>query len=198
MSGRQHPLPPSVYRRRRLTVFGGFLVLVAVVVLIIVRPGFGGSAQQDVEAEETVEEVVVPPPACTSSQIKLTAQTDALRYNPGEIPQMWLTVENVGFQECEIEVGPASQEYLITSGPRSNPDRIWSSKDCQRGGVPMTITLAPGDSRSTEAIAWDRTRSGATTCDEARPIQPGGGASYHLQVLLGDFQSAETRQFILN
>jgi hypothetical protein len=194
MSGRQHPLPPSVYRRRRLTVFGGLLAVVAVVVLIIVRPGFGETAPQEVEAEETVEEVVVRPPACTASQIKLTAQTDALRYNPGEIPQMWLTVENVGFAECEIEVGAASQEYVITSGP----DQIWSSKDCQRGGVPMSITLAPGDSRSTEAIPWDRTRSSTTTCDEARPIMPGGGASYHLRVFLGDFQSAETRQFILN
>jgi hypothetical protein len=195
MSGYQPPLSPTVYRRRRLAVLGGLLALVVVIVLIIVRPGFGENAQPDVDEEETVEvEVAPPPPPCTSSQIKLTAETDALRYNPGEIPQLWLTVENVGFAECEIDVSPTTQEYRITSGA----DQIWSSKDCQKGGVPMTITLQPGESRSTESIAWDRTRSSATTCDEARPIMPGGGASYHLRVFLGDFQSDETRQFILN
>lgn len=194
MSGRQHPLPPSVYRRRRLAVFGGLLAIIVVVVLIIVRPGFGESTQQEVEAEETAEEVSLPAPTCTSSQIAVTAQTDALRYNMGEIPQMWLTVENVGFAECEIEVGTLSQEYLIMSGS----DRIWSSKDCQVGGVPNPITLAPGESRSTTAIPWDRTRSSETTCDGARPMQPAGGASYHLRVFLGDFQSEETRQFMLN
>jgi len=194
MSGRQHPLPPSVYRRRRLAVFGGLLAVIVVVVLIIVRPGFGESTQQEVEAEETAEEVIVPVPTCTPSQIALTAQTDALRYNMGEIPQMWLTVENVGFAECEIEVGTLSQEYLIMSGS----DRIWSSKDCQVGGVPNPITLAPGESRSTTAIPWDRTRSATTTCDQARSVMPGGGATYRLSVILGDFTSEEDRPFILN
>ena len=176
-------------------MLGGLLALVVVIVLIIVRPGFGENAQPEVEEEEIIEvEEAAPPPPCTSSQIKLTAQTDALRYNPGEIPQLWLTVENVGFAECEIDVSTNKQEYRITSGN----DRIWSSADCQQGGVPMTITLQPGESRSTESIAWDRTRSSETTCDEARPIMPGGGASYHLRVFLGDFQSEETRQFILN
>jgi hypothetical protein len=194
MSGYQRPLSPSVYRRRRLVVLGGLLALVAVIVLIIVRPGFGENAQPEVDDEDIVEEVAAPPPPCTSSQITLTAQTDALRYNPGEIPQLWLTVENVGFAECEIDVSTTKQEYRITSGS----DQIWSSKDCQKGGVPMTIVLQPGEARSTESIAWDRTRSSITTCDEARPIMPGGGASYHLRVFLGEFESAETRQFILN
>lgn len=193
MSGYQQPLSPSVYRRRRLAVLGGLLALVVVVVLILVRPGFG-ETPAPVAEEETVDEVAPPTPSCAASQIELTAQTDGLRYNPGEVPQMWLSVENVGFVECEVEVGPASQEYVITSGD----DRIWSSKDCQSGGVPMSITLLPGETRSTEAIAWDRTRSSGTTCDEARPIMPGGGSSYHLRVFLGDFLSEDTRQFILN
>jgi hypothetical protein len=195
MSGYQQPLPPSVYRRRRLAVLGGLLALIVVIVLIIVRPGFGENAQPEVTEEDIVEvEVAAPPPPCTSSQIQLTAETDALRYNPGEIPQLWLTVENVGFGECEIDVSTDKQQYQISSGD----DRIWSSADCQEGGIPMTITLQPGESRSTESIAWDRTRSSTTTCDEARPIMPGGGASYHLRVFLGEFQSEETRQFILN
>ena len=194
MPGYQKPLPPSVYRRRRLAVLGGLLAVIVVIVLIIVRPGFGEQAPPDVDEEETTQEVTEVVPDCTTSQVKLTANTNESRYNPGEIPQLWLTVENIGFAECSIEVGTNVQEYRITSGS----DRIWSSKDCQRGGVPLTITLQPGESRSTEAIPWDRTRSSETTCDDARPIMPGGGATYQLQVFLGDFASEENRRFILN
>lgn len=193
MSGYSRPLPPSVYRRRRLAVFGGLLVVITVIVLLIVRPGFGESGGPTTEDQVAVDETA-PPPPCTATQILLTAQTDAVRYNPGEIPQLWLTVENVSMADCEIEVGTLSQEYLITSGD----DRIWSSKDCQRDGVPMKIVLKAGESRSTQAIPWDRTRSSESTCDGARPVMPGGGASYKLQVSLGQFTSPETRQFILN
>ena len=194
MAGVQRPLPRSVYRRRRLAVLGGLLAVIVVVVLIIVRPGFGEPAPQEVDEADPTPEVTEVVPACEPGQIQLTANTNEVRYNPGEIPQLWLTVENIGFVECSLEVGTNVQEYRITSGS----DRIWSSKDCQRGGVPLTITLPPGESRSTEAIPWDRTRSSETTCDDARPIMPGGGASYHLRVFLGDLQSEETRQFILN
>lgn len=194
MSGYRQPLPPSVYRRRRLAVLGGFLAIVAVVVLLIVRPGFGETAAHEA-VDETVDVATPPVLDCAASQIALTAETDALRYNPGEIPQLWLTVENVGGIECQINVSAVNQEYVITSGD----DRIWSSKDCQTDpAVPNMITLQPGESRSTTSITWDRTRSSETTCDEARPMQPGAGASYHLRVFLGDFQSEETRQFILN
>jgi hypothetical protein len=176
-------------------VFGGLLALVVVIVLIIFRPGFGGTAQPDVDDADTADvEEVAPPPPCTASQISLTAQTDASRYGPGEIPRLSLRVENVGFADCELEVGTLAQEYLITSGP----DRIWSSRDCQKGGTALKIVLKPGDMRETTPITWDRTRSSETTCDGARPIMPGGGATYRLSVFLGEFQSAETRPFMLN
>ena len=61
----------------------------------------------------------------------------------------------------------------------------------------MTITLQPGAERSTTAITWDRTRSSPDTCGGDRPNMPGGGASYHLSVKLGPFESEGTRQFIL-
>jgi len=62
----------------------------------------------------------------------------------------------------------------------------------------MTITLQPGEERSTGSITWDRTRSTPDTCESDRPSMPGGGASYHLSVKLGPFESTETRQFILD
>jgi hypothetical protein len=183
-----------VYWRRRLVVLGGLLAVIAVIVLIIVRPGFGvgGAAPEPEEplAEETT--VVV---ACMPSQLELRAQTDQVRYDSGVAPQLWLTVKNVSAVECSVQVGTDVQRYVISSGP----DQIWASEDCQTSRVPYELVLAPGEEQSTEALAWDRTRSSPDTCESpTRPVMPGGGASYHLSVFLGDLQSAETRQFLLN
>lgn len=192
MSGIPQRLPASVYRRRRLAVFGGLLAVIVVIVLIIVRPGFGESGTPATDNQAT-EDVVVTPP-CLPTDIELLAQTDSQSYSSGQIPQLWLTVKNVGMSACELSVGTDIQEYIITSGE----DRIWSSRDCQKGGVPLTIVLQPGEEQSTTPIPWDRTRSSATTCDTARPPMPAGGASYKLEVVLGDFTSPEKRQFLLN
>ena len=198
MSGVQPRHPASVYRRRRLAVFGGLVAVIAIVVLIIVRPGLGEQVAIDAEPDEALTEEVVQVTACTGAQIELTPQSDEVRYAAGAIPSVWLSVKNVGATECELEVGTNVQEYIIDSGSRENPDLIWSSTHCQSPGTPMTITLQPGEERSTGSITWDRTRSTPDTCDTDRPSMPGGGASYHLSVKLGPFESTETRQFILD
>jgi hypothetical protein len=179
-------------------VFGGLIAVIVVVVLIIVRPSLGETPVVEAEPDETLAEEVVPVASCTYAQIELTPQTDELRYDTGVNPSVWLTVKNVGTIECELEVGTDVQEYIIDSGSRENPDLIWSSVHCQDGGAPMTITLQPGQERSTGSLVWDRTRSSADTCNDTRPTMPGGGASYHLSVKLGPFESTDTRQFILD
>jgi len=194
MSQVRRPLPPSVYWRRRLVVIGGLLVVVAVVVLIIVRPGFGqgGSTPAPVEVE-AVEEV--KPPACMPSQLELIARTDKLTYEPSEVPQMWLMVKNISATECTLAIGTDAQRYVITSGS----DQIWASDDCQKIRTPFEMVAEPGVENETEALPWDRTRSTPETCDSpSRPVMPGGGASYHLRVYLGDLSSETTRQFLLN
>ncbi len=197
-SGRQ-PQPPEVYRRRRLAVFGGLLAVIVVFGLLIWRPSLGGTqVAEEVPTEQTVVEEAVPVAPCTSAQIELTPQTDEVRYDPGAIPQVWLTVKNTGAAECELEVGTDVQEYIVDSGSRDNPDLIWSSTHCESDAAPMTITLGPGQERSTSSIPWDRTRSTPDTCNDNRPAMPGGGASYHLSVRLGPFESDGTRQFILD
>lgn len=190
--------PPEVYRRRRLAVFGGLLTVIVVVGLLIWRPSLGGGpTANEAPEEELVAEEAIPVAPCTSSQIELTPQTDEVRYDPGAIPQVWLTVKNTGSTECELDVGTDVQEYIVDSGLRDNPDLIWSSTHCESNAAPLTITLEPGQERSTGSIAWDRTRSTPDTCNDDRPQMPGGGASYHLTVKLGPFESEGTRQFIL-
>ena len=191
--------PPEVYRRRRLAVFGGLLTVIVVVGLLIWRPSLGGKpTANEAPEEELVAEEVIPVAPCTSAQIELTPQTDEVRYNPGAIPQVWLTVKNTGVTECELDVGTDVQEYIVDSGSRDSPDLIWSSTHCQSDLVARTITLAAGEEQGTQSIPWDRTRSTPDTCNDDRPQMPGGGASYHLSVKLGPFESEGTRQFILD
>lgn len=198
MSGVQPRHPASVYRRRRIAVFGGLIAVIAIVVLIIVRPSVGDFAATEAEPEETLTEEVVAVTPCTATQVELTANTDETRYGAGVLPNLWLTVTNISAIECELEVGADVQEFIIDSGSRENPDLIWSSAHCQGVEQPMTIVLKPGEEQSTGAIQWDRTRSSADTCDTERPSMPGSGASYHLSVKLGPFESEGTRQFILD
>jgi hypothetical protein len=181
-----------------LAVFGGLVAVIAIIVLTIVRPGLGDQAVSEAQPDEALTEEIVRVAACTEAQIELTPQSDEVRYAAGGIPSVWLSVKNVGATECELEVGTNVQEYIIDSGSRENPDLIWSSTHCQSPGTPMTITLQPGEERSTGSITWDRTRSTPDTCDTERPSMPGGGASYHLSVKLGLFESMATRQFILD
>ena len=199
MSSEYHSQPPEVYRRRRLAVFGGLLAVIVVVGLLIWRPSLGGTqVAEEVPEEELVVEEAPPVATCTSAQIELTPQTDEIRYDPGAVPQVWLTVTNTSATECELEVGTDVQEYIVDSGSRENPDLIWSSVHCESDAAPMTITLGPGQERSTASIPWDRTRSSPDTCNDNRPSMRGGGASYHLSVKLGPFESEGTRQFILD
>ena len=187
-------LPASVYWRRRLTVLGGLLVVIVIVVLIFVAPGFGGtSPTEDTTAEEALE--LALPPACLPSQVELTALTDQSTYNAGILPQLWLSVKNISAVECSLSVGTDVQRYVVTSGE----EEYWASDDCQTIFSSTVITLTPGQEQSTTSLSWDRTRSAPETCqDVSRPGVPGGGASYHLRVYLGDLQSKDTKQFLLN
>ena len=196
MSGVVRRLPASVYRRRRLAVFGGLLAVIAVIVLIIWRPSLGGVTAKP--AEEELTEGAATVAACVVGDIEVTANTDQERYASGIAPSLWLTVKNVGATECELQVGSDVQEYAVDSGSRENPDLWWSSTHCQSAGIPMTITLTPGQERATTPLSWDRTRSSPDTCDGTRPAAPGGGASYHLSVKVGPFESATTKQFFLD
>ena len=177
-------------------MFGGLLAVIAVVVLIIWRPSFGGVTAKP--AEDAATEGAATVVACGVADIEVTAHTDQDSYASGVTPSLWLSVKNVGAVECELPVGSDVQEYTVDSGSREAPDVWWSSTHCQTAGVPMMITLKPGEERSTTPLTWDRTRSAPDTCETSRPAAPGGGASYHLSVKVGVFESATTKQFFLD
>ncbi|WIB11489.1 hypothetical protein [Curtobacterium sp. MCPF17_052] len=83
-----------------------------------------------------------------------------------------MSIKNTGTNSCHMDLGSAQQVLTITSGT----EQYWSSKDCQTGGTDQDVTLKAGQELTTPAIAWDRTRSSATTCDAARASVTGGGS----------------------
>lgn len=132
--------------------------------------------------------------ACSDGQIELTPVLDKTAYGPTDDPQIAMSIKNTGSDACHMDLGSAQQVLTISSGA----EQYWSSKDCQTGGTNQDVTIKAGQELTTPAIEWDRTRSSTTTCDSSRPSVTGGGASYHLQVGVGDLESKESAQFILN
>lgn len=195
------PLPRSVYWRRRLILLLGVVAVIVVIVLIVVRPGSGDPAPAPTGTESSTpapsgtstSAAGSPEDPCPVSAIRLTPVTDASSYSEGVNPMVSMLIENTGTTACTFDVGTGAQEYLITSGS----DRIWSSKDCQSSPTSSPMVLQPRDALATTPFAWDRTRSATDTCDGERPAVTAGGASYHLEVHLGEAVSADTVQFVL-
>ena len=209
----------AVYRRRRLAVLLVLILVIAVVAggawALIARPWEqapqpdptqtteqtttpeSGSPSPTVEesptpsASETPEGIV----ACEAADIEVVAVTDAATYAPDQLPQLSISLTNKGAADCTIDVGTATQRYEVTSGN----DLWWRSTDCQVESSSMIVTLTAGQTvPSATPLPWDRTRSSTTTCDDPnRARAPAGGASYHVAVSIGGFDSASTKQIIL-
>lgn len=207
----------AVYRRRRLAVFGGLvLVLAAVAVgiwLLIAQPWAPSDAadrtpspksqasQTPTESpsdEPTASSTPDPTPtvaACTASDVRVEAVTDAESYQADVQPKLSIRLTNTSDADCTLNVGSSTQTFTITSGS----DTWWRSTDCQQNPSDMIVTLKAGeDATSVEPVIWDRTRSSVDTCgDENRPRAPGGGASYYVGVSIGGFDSETPTQILL-
>lgn len=189
------PQPSGVYWRRRLVVGLGLLAVIVIILLIIFQPrGTPQAGPSDTQSSApSAEPTMSAEEPCSPSVIDITAATDKNSYAPGENPQITLTVTNRGAAACTFNAGTSQQEYLITSGD----ELYWTSKHCQSGAEDAQVVLQPNKGVSTAPIMWDRTRSDPSTCDATRPAVPGGGASYHLNINVGDLASNDV-QFILN
>lgn len=205
--GRQ---PKTVYWRRRLVVGLGLLAVLVIIILIIVRPGSSRGEPSDPTtpvASATAQATDAPPvetpkpsapapgAACSAANVQVEAITDAVNYEPGQKPQLSLSVTNTGTTSCTLNAGTAKQVFTITSGK----DVYWTSTDCQKESADAEVTLEPGvPVSSSEPVPWDRTRSAKDTCDvAARDAAPAGGASYHLLVSVDGIESATPKQFLL-
>ena len=194
------PQSSKVYWRRRLIVALGLVAVVIIVILIVNRPGTDkpvpavtagstSSAAAQSPAPKPGETVV-----CDPAMVTLEPTTDAPSYEAGVIPSLSFSLKSTMTNPCTLAAGSDLQEFVITSGA----DRIWSSKDCQGPAEAATATLLPGVPLSGSTVTWDRTRSATDTCETERPQVDAGGATYRLEVTVGDVKSIASKAFLLN
>lgn len=198
------PKSRSVYVRRRLIVLLGIVAVIAAIALMIIRPGSSSRDTGEVQKVEVPSDLAEKPetpvegeetatPTCEPHQLTVTAVTDQGSYGPGEIPELSLTVENSGTEECVADLGTAGMTFTVTSGA----DEVWRSTDCQSARDNLPVKLAAGETLETESISWDRTRSSNETCEITRDPVSADGASYHLSVSAAGVKSDTTAQFLL-
>ena len=205
----------AVYRRRRLA-----LLLVVLLVLGLIGGGIwlavaqpwnaapgptptpSASTSEESQPSPSAQESASPEPeetptiaACTATDVQVSALTDAESYASGALPQLSIELTNTSKNDCTINVGSSTQKFIVASGD----DVWWRSTDCQQEPSDMVVTLTAGQSvTSVQPVTWDRTRSSTDTCEqENRPRAPGGGASYHVTVSIGGFESEQSRQIML-
>jgi hypothetical protein len=121
-----------------------------------------------------------PTPVCDFNGMTVAAKTDKPAYGPEEMPLLTMTITNGGSAPCEVNVGTSQMEYLVMSGS----DRIFSSKDCQTGGVDLIKTIQPGKSE-TANFPWQRNRT-LEGCGAINAKPGGGGAYYTFEARLGN------------
>lgn len=131
---------------------------------------------------------------CTASDITLKPIADRSTYTSLEQPKISMSITNTSASACSIDLGSSQQVLTITSGS----DTYWSSKDCQVGGTHQIVKMSAGQTLTTPAITWDRTRSSTASCNSTRSSVPAGGASYHLSVSVGAITSSTSALMILN
>jgi hypothetical protein len=133
--------------------------------------------------------------ACDASSVTVEPVTDHAVYSAKQDPKLSIKLTNTTAQPCKINVGTATQSFVITSGT----DTWWRSTDCQKKPSDMIVLLKAGQSvTSSTPVVWDRTRSSVSSCTaKDRPIAPSGGATYHLTVSIGGFNSLTDALFQL-
>ena len=201
-----------VYRRRRFVVGLGLLAVLVILFLIVVQPGASKgdadaaktSAADSTEsaaptdAATTIPETAtaVDGAACDPSAVQVAAITDATNYAADALPQLSLSLTNIGTTDCVINAGNARQVFTVMSGS----DVYWTSTDCQTNPIDAQVTLKPGVVMPLATpITWDRTRSAVDTCEaETRTAVPAGGASYYLHVTVDGVEAAEPALMILS
>lgn len=208
----RRPLPPEVYRRRRLVVGVSALVLLALVVALVfwVVSLVRGAAGAEQEAEPTASpsaSAASPAPsesgdARASGSPSASGSAEAAEDMEGTCSEDQLTVaassdaaeygpdENPIFElsitndgEEPCDTNVGTNQQVFTV--TSGSDRIFATTDCQVDGSDQMMTLEPGQTE-TSRFAWDKVRT-QPGCE--RSENELGAGTYRITVAMGAVSS---------
>lgn len=196
------PLPPSVYRRRRifaLAVLAVVVWLLVTVVSLVIGLFTGGNSAKPAASQSATSapatEACAPGSVAVTAHVGTAASEDQVSFAKTAQPFIWFTIENTTAKACKFDYAAAATYFTITSGAET----IWSNKDCSTfsQGQDAIIDLAPGTPQASAPISWPKSRSSASTgCQLAGNTAAAAGA-YHLVATVSNIHSADV-QFLIN
>lgn len=209
------PLPPEIYRRRRIAALVLLLALILVIAGII-RWAAGGSDQDTDQAADTSEPVTVTrddgaentsAPGKHSSEPYTTTDTEetseAAAKDTCELgdliltvtadspnygatnPRFALTLANPTGGDCEIDLDEDTLRFEVYD--MVTYERIWSDLDCHDSEGSGTETIEAGEEVVYD-VNWSRKSSAPGKCTESDRQEVGSG-SYLVYGLVGDRNS---------
>jgi hypothetical protein len=159
------------------------------------KPAAGASSSGQAGAAGSAKYTTCMPAGLSLQAVVGDGSSPTSGFAAGADPKLWFTLTNTSTKPCYFNVGTAAQVFKITSGS----ELIWTNADCKSATTNLRMLLQPGVANNANPISWQRVHSSSTGCDVAsgQSKAVGGGASYHLQVVLNGVSSNDV-QFILN
>lgn len=140
-----------------------------------------GSADPSEEAEEAEEtEETVPEGHCAPVDIEVRASTSHDSYDASTAPLLIMEIENVGSEECTLDVGTAEQQFQIADGG----GEVFNTAQCELGGDSLEMDFEPGQTERAQML-WPRSDS-AVDCAEPTELSAG---DYELSVSVSGISS---------
>lgn len=183
-----------------MTVLGLAVLILAlfIVGIVLLVQALSGSGEQTAKPadepeaaagkSESDKEEQAPGPqgdeasgVCPTDQVTLSAEMDKKEYKPGDKATMTLNVKNEHSAECQIEVGAASQQFII----QQNDKTVWDSAWCSSEGQDEQQVFAPGSAKKS-SLSWSLVPTDKNCNKTADSFEPG---KYQLVVKLGEATS---------
>lgn len=137
-------------------------------------------ATEDEAAEDQETEASVPEGHCAPADIEVRAGTSHEAYDASTAPLLIMEIENVGSQECTLDVGTAEQQFKVGTGGRE----IFTTAQCDLSGDSLEMEFEPGQTERAQML-WPRSES-AVDCSEPAELTPG---QYELTVSVSGISS---------
>lgn len=197
------PLPPEIYRRRRIAAGVG-LVVVLVVLVLIVRAITGGGesggstaaqsstavatsqhtrsasatsgASSTKSAESSTQSSAASDAQCSLDDLQLAVRAGAPTYAEGQLPDFFLTVTNPTGSDCMVDLAQNPMKFEVFT--LSDYTRVWGDTDCNDPAFVDKLALTPGETRSFALNGWSRTTSSPGDCGTRAPAGTGAFLLY--------------------
>lgn len=182
------PLPPEIYRRRRV---GAIVITVVVVALLIwgIVALVGGNDDDKKPGQSTVTVASTSTftntnspdePRCKKGDLTVAAQLDQDVVEQGKNLPLIMKVTNSSDTACTAQLGAAHQRYEIYT--KADHKAVWKSEICYTSSQNKEEALQPGESRR-YTVNWEGTRKNADgNCTDSAPkVEPG---EYQLYTVL--------------